>query len=131
MASVTSITEDGKTYIVVTTEDDISYKIPAEQGFILWRKQASAGGHTLEELISPPPGKGLNVFGIIMQSGSGTIYVYQRAPDGTPTLAADSSVSAMYTWADSAPLEIQDGGSLSFSCTLTGAAWILAYGLIV
>jgi hypothetical protein len=127
---MTDVTEDGKTYMVVTTDEGISYKIPAENRFIAWVVQPPAGSYTLQELVAAPPGRTLDVLGIVMQSGSGNIYVYNYTPGGTPTLVADSTVSTVYTWPRTSPLEVLEGCSLRFSATLTASPLILAFGLI-
>ena len=115
-----------------TTPEGIGYRANVDEGdMLLWRTELVARDYVLEEIIAPPPGKSMEIWGIFVETGWGTVRVYLVAPDGSAENLSDSSVSALYVMAT--PFTVEPGGHLAVTsaATLTGTPWVHAFGHIV
>ena len=126
-------TFDGRDTVDDMTTEGVGYLASEYADFLLWRWQLAASDYVLYELMRPPVGQELNVWGVIAQPGFGTIRVYIVAPDGSVEMISDNSISTHYILPSGANMVIYEGGRLAVTTvgTLTGAAWVHVYGKIV
>ena len=123
--SQTQITEMGEPYRLVTTPEGTSYKVPEDNEFILWL-QTVTGPQTNTEIIAPPMGKNLRIYGFFM-STAGVISVTNKSAAGTHAALGNSGVSSYYTMLGTL---VQEGGSICFSATGAGTHAVGVFGWI-
>lgn len=126
----TVLTYDGRRTVDYMTPEGQGYLASEYLDFQLWRRQLPAADYVLEEQFRPEVGREFEVWGVIAQTGFGTIRVYIVDAAGVPEFISDNSISDHYILPSGANYTVPEGGYVAVTTAgaLTGAAWLHVYG---
>ena len=124
---------DGKRYRTYTTLEGISYRADIDDGdLLLWRYLLEAKEYDYDQILAPPPGKSMEVWGVFVPNDHGAIRIDIVDQAETHTNIIDSSLGVLNVF-DRAQV-VHPGEYLSAHTTvaaLTDTTWVHVYGHIV
>ena len=121
---------DGKRFVMYTTPEGISYRADVDdEDMLMWRYLLEAREYNYDQILAPPPGKSMEIWGVFVPNDHGVIRIDIVDQAETHTNIIDSSLGALNVF-DVAQV-VHPGEYLSAHTTvaaLTDPTWVHVYG---